>query len=96
MATGHSPSIVMKSPRVLEQTGETSAKFKNWQTHVVNYFDQDPVYEQFLPGGRYETWTAASLAPRLHKGRITQLFVKGAAAPTHHKSDVVDDDKLHD
>ena len=94
MATGHSPTIMMKPPRVLEQTGETLAKFKPWQTFVVNYFDQDPIYEQFLPGGRYETWTAASLAPRAHKGRLQELFVKGPNAPSHHKSDVVDNDQV--
>ena len=81
----------MKSPRVLEQTGETMATFKTWQTWVVNFFDQDPIYEQFLPGGRYETWIAASVAPRGFKGRIQNLFVKGPTAPTYHKADVVDD-----
>ena len=44
------------------------ATFKTWQTWVVNFFDQDPIYEQFLPGGRYETWIAASVAPRGFKG----------------------------
>ena len=94
MATGNSTTIMMKSPRVLEETGETLAKFKPWQTWVVNYFDQDPIYEQYLPGGRYETWTAASLAPRAYKGRLSELFVKGPNAPSHHKTDVVDDDQV--
>ena len=94
MASGHTPTIMMRTPRTLEETGETLAKLKPWQTHVINYFDQDPTYEQYLPGGRYETWTAASLAPRAHKGRLAQLYVKGANAPSHHKSDVVDDDQV--
>ena len=85
---------MMQSPRVLEQTGETLAKFKPWSTWVVNYFDQDPIYEQYLPGGRYDTWTAASLAPRAYKGRLSELFVKGPNAPSHHKADVVDDDQV--
>ena len=80
----------MKSPRVLEQTGETLAKFKTWQTFVVNFFDQDPTYDQYLPGGRYATWTAASLAPRAHKGRLQELYVRGPDSPSHHRSDVVD------
>ena len=91
MATGHTPTIMMKTPRVLEQTGETLAKFQTWQTFVVNYFDQDPTYEQYFPGGRYETWTSASLAPRAHKGRLQALFVRGPNTPSHHRSDVVDE-----
>ena len=70
------------------------ATFKTWQTWVINYFDQDPIYEQFLPGGRYENWIAASLAPRGHKGRINGLFVKGPDTPTYLKADVVDDKQV--
>ena len=44
--------------------------------------------EQFLPGGRYENWTAKSATPRGIRGRLTTLFVRGDDSPEHHKSDV--------
>ena len=76
-------SIRVKQPRTLDAEGETSAKFKNWRTSVLNFMGQDLDMDQFLPGGRYSTWIAANSSERGERGRLTTLFVKQG----HHGDD---------
>ena len=81
------PTLKINQPSRLEETF-TSHEFKPWWGILHSYLDQDPANEQFLPGGRYETWTAASSSPRGIKGRVTALFVREeASSPEHHLSD---------
>ena len=84
-------SIRVKQPRTLEAEGETSAKFKNWRTSVLNFLGQDLDMDQFLPGGRYVNWTAANSSERGEKGRLTVLFVKQAQHGDDYDCDRVTD-----
>ena len=86
---GYSSSIKLPSPAPLEAAGVTSAKFKPWKNHMDVFLDQDLDNEQFLTDGRYATWTAASASPRGKKGRITELFQRGATSPAHHRADAI-------
>ena len=80
------PTLKINQPTRLEES-MTAAEFKPWWGILISYLDQDFANEQFLPGGRYETWTAASSSPRAHKGRLTELFQRVADSPEHHLSD---------
>ena len=87
MSESRGPTLKINQPSRLEETF-TSLEFKPWWGILHSYLDQDPANEQFLPGGRYETWTAASSSPRGIKGRVTALFVRDeASSPEHHISD---------
>ena len=92
---GYSGSIKLTSPNVLPEQGLTSAKFKPWKLWVFNFLDQDMDNEQFLTGGRYATWTAATASPRGAKGRISTLFahVEGTS-PSHHRDDTITEDDV--
>lgn len=92
---GYSSTIKIPPPNVLPEQGLTTAKFKAWQLTLSNFLDQDMENEQFLPGGRYATWTAANASPRGAKGRITVLFpyVDGTS-PSHHRDDTITDDDI--
>ena len=86
MVDNRGPTLKINQPTRLEES-ITSAEFKPWWGILLSYLDQDPANEQFLPGGRYENWTAASSSPRGMKGRVTALFVREAASPEHHLTD---------
>ena len=89
-----STKLRVKQPRVLEQEGETSSRFKNWTTSVLSFFGQDSDFEQFLPGGRYSAWTAANSSARGDKGRLTTLFVKTAAHGDDYDCDRITDGQV--
>ena len=47
-------------PKVLPASGVTSAEFKPWQNHVVNFLQQDVDNFRFLKNGKYSTWLPLS------------------------------------
>ena len=92
---GYSTNTKLSPPNVLPEQNLTSAKFKAWQLTLYNFLDQDLENEQFLPGGRYATWTAANASPRGPKGRITALFAfVDGTSPRHHRDDTITDDDV--
>ena len=94
MAFESRTKLRVKQPRPLEREGETSVKFKNWQTAVLSFFSQDSDLEHFMPGGRYSTWTAYNANPRGDKGRITELFIKTADHGDDYDCDRVTDGQV--
>ena len=87
MANGGRATYKLTQPDKLPESGFTSAKFKPWQTYVLTFLEQDEDSEQFLSGGRYERWAAASSTVRGARGRITELFEKPAADPNDDNFD---------
>ena len=43
-------------PKELPRDGVTSAEFKPWTNHVINFLQQDVENYRYLKGGRYSTW----------------------------------------
>ena len=81
------PTLKINQPDKLDENCRNE-EFKPWWNQVLSYLDQDENMEQFLPGGRYENWTAKSATPRGIRGRLTTLFEREDDSPEHHKSDV--------
>ena len=52
--------LKLVQPKELPASGVTSAEFKPWQNHVVNFLQQDSNNFRFLPGGKYCTWLCIS------------------------------------
>ena len=72
-------TLKMNQPRPLEATCKSS-DFKPWWGLLTSFFDQDLSHEQFLPGGRYESWNSSTSSPRGSRGRLTTLFVREASS----------------
>ena len=53
-------TIKLNQPKELPATGLTTVQIKPWKNHVVTFLMQDPDNQEFLPGGMYEEWLAAS------------------------------------
>ena len=68
--------IKLNQPDKLPEKGLTAAQFKPWKNHVLTFLDQDDDAEQFLPGGRYDSWLAASSTAKGIRGRIAALYQK--------------------
>ena len=47
-------------PKELPATGLTTAQFKPWVNHLINFLQQDVENARFLAGGEYDLWKAAS------------------------------------
>ena len=47
-------------PKQLPAENVTSAEFKPWQNHLINFLQQDVENFRFLPGGMYAEWGAAN------------------------------------
>jgi len=47
-------------PKELPADGVTSAQFRPWCNHLINFLQQDVENFRFLPGGRYSSWSPAS------------------------------------
>lgn len=92
MATGGRATYKLTQPDKLPESGYTSAKFKIWKTYALTFLEQDEDSEQFLPGGRYSSWTAASSNERGARGRITALFDK----PENDQNEDNFDDRITD
>ena len=75
-------TLKMNQPRPLEATCKSS-DFKPWWGLLTSFLDQDLSHEQFLPGGRYESWNSSTSSPRGTRGRLTTLFVRQATSPEH-------------
>ena len=58
-------------PKELPADGVTSAQFKPWSNHLINFLQQDVENFRFLPGGRYSSWSPAS--DSVSNQRIVQL-----------------------
>ena len=52
--------LKLNQPKELPADGLTSAEFKPWTNHLVNFLQQDVENFRFLKGGKYSSWTAAS------------------------------------
>ena len=66
-------TIKLNQPTELPSEGLTTVQVKPWKNHVINFLMQDSYNKLFLPGGLYQTWTAASLSPIQASGRITNI-----------------------
>ena len=69
-------TIKLNQPKELQATGLTTVQFKPWKNHVVTFLMQDPDNQEFLPGGMYEDWLAASDNPNKTGERISLVQVK--------------------
>ena len=58
-------------PKELPQEGVTSAEFKPWTNHLLNFLQQDVDNCRFFKGRRYSTWVSLDDAP--DERRIVQL-----------------------
>ena len=87
MANGGRSTYRLNQPKELPEAGLTSAQFKPWKTHVLTFLEQDEDSEQFLPGGRYDSWTAASSTAKGARGRLTALFEKPVDDPNDDNFD---------
>jgi len=47
-------------PKELPADNLTSAEFKPWTNHLVNFLQKDVENFRFLTGGKYSTWSPAS------------------------------------
>ena len=63
--------LKLLQPKELPADGLTSAEFKPWQNHVINFLQQDVENFRFLPGGKYAAWHAAN--ENVNQRRISQL-----------------------
>ena len=59
-------SIKIYPPMQLPAEGITDTQFQIWKEELEVYFELEPKYIKFLPGGRYESWEAAEMV----EGRI--------------------------
>lgn len=84
--------IKLNQPDKLPEKGLTAAQFKPWKNHVLTFLDQDDDAEQFLPGGRYDSWLAASSTAKGIRGRIVALYKK----PEDDDNDDRFDDEVDD
>ena len=69
-------TIKLNQPKDLPATGLTTVQFKPWKNHVITFLMQDPDNQEFLPGGMYEEWLAASFNPDKTGERISLIQVK--------------------
>lgn len=69
-------TIKLNQPKELPATGLTTVQFKPWKNHVITFLMQDPDNQEFLPGGMYEDWLAASDNPDKTGERISLVQVK--------------------
>ena len=60
--------LKLLQPKELPRDGVTSAEFKPWCNHLVNFLQQDVDNFRFLKGGMYSTWT--SLEDSVNEKRI--------------------------
>ena len=67
-------TIKLNQPKELPAEGLTTVQFKPWKNHVINFLMQEQGNKMFLPGGLYQTWTAASTSPTQALGRITAIL----------------------
>ena len=58
-------------PKELPADSLTTAEFKPWTNHLINFLQQDAENFRFLPGGRYSSWLPASES--VSNQRITVL-----------------------
>ena len=64
-------TIKLNQPKELPATGLSTVQFKPWKNHVITFLMQDPDNQEFLSGGMYEEWIAASDIPDKTGERIS-------------------------
>ena len=69
-------TIKLNQPKELPATGLSTVQFKPWKNHVITFLMQDPDNQEFLSGGMYEEWIAASDIPDKTGERISLVQVK--------------------
>ena len=69
-------TIKLNQPKELPATGLSTVQFKPWKNHVITFLMQDPDNQEFLSGGMYEEWIAASDNPDKTGERISLVQVK--------------------
>ena len=78
-------TIKLNQPKELPANGLTTVQFKPWRNHVITFLMQDPDNQEFLPGGMYEEWLAASDNPDKTGERISLAQVKAEDMAMHER-----------
>ena len=78
-------TIKLNQPKELPATGLTTVQFKPWKNHVTTFLMQDPDNQEFLPGGMYEEWIAASDNPDKTGEMISLAQVKAEDMAMHER-----------
>ena len=76
-------TIKLNQPKELPANGLTTVQFKPWKNHVTTFLMQDPDNQEFLPGGMYEEWIAASDNPDKTGEMISLAQVKAEDMTMH-------------
>ena len=69
-------TIKIRAPERLPKSNVTRVQLKAWQQSLEVFLSQEPHYRLFLPGGHYQTWSAAEDGER-----IAALAVDAQGAP---------------
>ena len=51
--------LKLTQPKELPAEGVTTAEFRPWRNHLINFLQQDVDNFRFLKGGKYSEWKAA-------------------------------------
>ena len=78
-------TIKLNQPKELPANGLTTVQFKPWKNHVTTFLMQDPDNQEFLPGGMYEEWIAASDNPDKTGEMISLAQVKAEDMAMHER-----------
>jgi hypothetical protein len=91
-------TIKLNQPKELPANGLTTVQFKPWKNHITTYLMQDPDNQEFLTGGMYEEWIAASDNPDKTGERISIVQVKTEDMTMHENmlTPFLGDVSLHD